>query len=74
VTWHPNLASWGYGEPLPPSIPVVQATLVAMLLDEIQHFIQISDLEALDKNGASDNGEVPIFSIKFWRSIVIFIL
>lgn len=55
--WHPDLAARGYKDPLLVPIPAVQATIAAMSASKIHQFIQINNLEMLDKGELVENGE-----------------
>jgi len=48
----------GYQSPLPPPIPIIQATLASLKPTEIHAFIQATDFETIKING--EEGELPL--------------
>ena len=56
--WHPDLQAMGYDLPLPPPIPIIQATLACIKPPQIHAYIQENDSETIKNNG--DEGESPL--------------
>ena len=56
--WHPDLQAMEYDLPLPPPIPIIQATLACIKPPQIHAYIQKNDSKTIKNNG--DEGESPL--------------
>jgi hypothetical protein len=60
LTWHPELETLGYKDPLPVPIMGIQATLSAIQMPEIHVFVQKADLDMIEAAG-EESENLPLF-------------